>query len=412
MSSEPAKPLELVLRLHRGGQLELVQDTHRFKVAACGRRWGKTVAAAAQLAAAALRHAGGWQALWLAPTHEQAHEAVEVLQGAFAASGMLADWCATRRRLLFASGAAAYFRSAGIPRNLRGRGWDLVVVDEAAYIADDVWHGVLRPALADRQGRGVFLSTPAGARGWFYEMYLQAASGAFDARAWRLPTRKNPHIAAAEIEAMRASLPERVYRQEIEVEFLAGDGVVFASIPAADYEVPRRPAGPVVIGCDLGKHRDYTVALALDAAGRVVDSRRFQHTEYTTQARLLAALAADYAAPIYLDATGVGDAVLDVLRGLGADVVPVRITRDLKRQLMQNLQVAFECGAVTVPECLEVLMSELRAFSATYTPAGAIYSAPRGLHDDCVIALALAAWGQRRAAASSAMFEDIGGSFL
>ena len=38
--------------------------------------------------------------------------------------------------------------------------------------------------------------------------------------AWRFPTQANPHIARAEIEALRAALPLRAYEQEMEARFI------------------------------------------------------------------------------------------------------------------------------------------------------------------------------------------------
>src|SRR5437763_14721617 len=47
----------------------------------------------------------------------------------------------------------------------------LIVLDEAARVADDLYRSV-RPMLAVSQGRLVALSTPFGQRGWFYREWV------------------------------------------------------------------------------------------------------------------------------------------------------------------------------------------------------------------------------------------------
>ena len=59
--------------------------------------------------------------------------------------------------------------------------------------------------------------------------------------------------------------------------------------------------------------------------------------------------------------------------------------------MIENLVVGFEQGDITIPDD-DVLLRELQAFSCIYNHStGAVkYSAPNGLHDDCVISLAYA----------------------
>ena len=65
-----------------------------------------------------------------------------------------------------------------------------------------------------------------------------------------------------------------------------------------------------------------------------------------------------------------------------------QFTSPSKQQLLEGLAVAIQQGEVTYPD--GVLVSELETFEYTYTRTGVRYSAPEGLHDDCVCALALA----------------------
>ena len=48
------------------------------------------------------------------------------------------------------------------PDALRGVGLDGVVLDEAAFMKEEAWVNGIRPALSDRQGWAMFLTTPCG----------------------------------------------------------------------------------------------------------------------------------------------------------------------------------------------------------------------------------------------------------
>jgi hypothetical protein len=128
-------------------------------------------------------------------------------------------------------------------------------------------------------------------------------------------------------------------------------------------------------------------------------------------------------ATLVVDATGVGAAVLDLLRDRGLGPVPVWITageraegvgdgwRVPKRDLVAVVQVLLQTGrlklAAGLPEVV-TLAGELRAFSVKFTPGGRdVYGVWReGQHDDLVLALALACWWGERGEASAQEFVD------
>ena len=56
-------------------------------------------------------------------------------------------------------------------------GVDLLVIDEAARVADELYYSV-RPMLTVSGGRLVALTTPWGKRGWFFETWAPAPAAA------------------------------------------------------------------------------------------------------------------------------------------------------------------------------------------------------------------------------------------
>jgi hypothetical protein len=90
-----------------------------------------------------------------------------------------------------------------------------------------------------------------------------------------------------------------------------------------------------------------------------------------------------------VDATGVGDPIVERLQRMGeGHFNGFKFTPQSKQQLMEGLAVAIQNQEISFPE--GPIVSELEAFEYVYTRTGVRYSAPEGVDDDCVMALALA----------------------
>ena len=84
----------------------------------------------------------------------------------------------------------------------------------------EAWTEALRPALSDRKGGALFISTPRGLN-WFRDLWLLGQlPEQSEWRSWSFKTVDNPFIDPAEIAAARAVLPSRVFRQEYEADFM------------------------------------------------------------------------------------------------------------------------------------------------------------------------------------------------
>lgn len=381
------------------GQLEVARHPARFRVLAAGRRWGKTRLGALLCLVEAIQGRRAW---WVAPTYKMAQVGWrEITRLAAQVPG------AEIRRgdlvVLLPTGGEISVRSADRPDTLRGEGLDFLVLDEAAYADPETWSYVLRPALSDRQGRALLISTPKGLN-WFHVLFRRGTAGEPGLTAWRFPTSTNPHIPPEEIEEARRQLPELVFRQEYMAEFVDSQGAVFrSSILAAAFalEVPEppHPGRRYVAGIDLARTTDYTDVRVLDVTESpacLVHHARWQGEPWAVTADRVADILRRYNALGRIDATGVGDPVFEAIRQRWPRVEAVRITAQTKTELVQNLVLALEQGqALLYRE--PALEAELAAYRAEETASGHVrYTAPEGMHDDAVMALALAVSGVRR----------------
>jgi len=133
-------------------------------------------------------------------------------------------------QITFPNGSVLALKGVDNPDSLRGSGLDYVVLDEYAmdnYQRYPVWREIIRPALADRGGGALFISTPKGFNG-FYDLYAYADSGVDpDWEAWRMPTSSCRHVSKKELDAAKRELGEDLYSQEFEAEFKKRSGLVY-----------------------------------------------------------------------------------------------------------------------------------------------------------------------------------------
>jgi phage terminase large subunit-like protein len=293
----------------------------------------------------------------------------------------------------FPGGGEVRVRSADNPDSLRGEGLDFVVLDECAYMKEETWSEVLRPSLSDRIGKALFISTPKG-MGWFYSLWNRGASGEEDWFSWKLPTSANPFIKASEIEAARRELPEIIFRQEYEAQFVDSEGAVFRRVQ--DVAILQPLDAPIdghqyVAGVDVAASVDYTVVCVMDAATReMVYMDRFNRVDYTALEERLAAIYSRWRlSSMKVEANSIGQPVIDHLYNRGLAIIPFTTTQATKQSAIQSLQAAFEHDSIRILDN-PVLIGELLSFESKRNQSGSFsYSAPDGMHDDTVMALAI-----------------------
>lgn len=197
---------------------------------------------------------------------------------------------------------------------------------------------------------------------------------------------------------------------------------------------------PYVVGLDLGQAQDPTALAVLErvpgATAKAPVGHRVRHLQrwplWTPYPQLVADVRDLLARPplprataaLVVDATGVGAAVVDLLRAarLGVPVVPVTITsgaeaheafeawRVPKRDLVGVVQVLLQQRRLRIAQALveaEALVTEMQAFRVEISAAGRdTYGAAAEAHDDLVLAVALACWWGEMAAPAHVQVED------
>ena len=388
------------------GQLEVHMSTAHRRVLACGVRWGKTLCAAMEGLAAALEpraRSVGWV---VAPTYDLADKVFRELV-ILAAEHLRHRIITLRehdRKLVIRNlgGGISEIRgkSADNPVALLGEGLDWLIVDEASRLKPYIWDSHLSQRLIDKNGWALAISTPKG-KGWFYALWRRGKKGEPGYESWNGPSWTNPHLNAKLIEAERNKVPDRVFRQEYGAEFIEGAGSVFRNVQeraTGEWQDPV-PGTCYFAGLDLARVEDYTVLTIVNSECEVVFVDRFTRLDWSIQIKRIHAAVDRYnRAEILVDSTGAGEPVYESMLEAGCDVEPYQFTQRSKAALIDNLAMMLERSEIRLPK--QVLwpegIEELEAFEFSITNAGNVRSsAPSGIHDDCVISVALAAWKQR-----------------
>jgi hypothetical protein len=114
---------------------------------------------------------------------------------------------------------------------------------------------VLRPALADRGGSALFISTPRGYN-WAYDLYMQGQSREHGWSSWQFTTAEGGRVPTEELEAARATMDIRIYRQEFEASFETLQGRVYSNFDRAlNVDASLSLEGPeILVGLDFNVH--------------------------------------------------------------------------------------------------------------------------------------------------------------
>ena len=208
------------------GQWRVHRSNARYRVLACGVRWGKTTLSSYEAICALLapcESSTGWV---VAPTLELTRYVFERVRAAFLQHMphrvVEDDQRSTRFVVKNLGGGKSEMRgrTADNPASLLGEGLDWMIVDEAAKLKEDVWSSYLAPRLVDKRGWALILSTPRGLN-WFHGAFWRGQNGRDpEYESWRGPTLENPLINKETVESEGRRVDAGPFEQEYEAKFI------------------------------------------------------------------------------------------------------------------------------------------------------------------------------------------------
>jgi phage FluMu gp28-like protein len=378
--------------------LDYANRPARYSMIEATTKAGKTVSALAwisEMAMASGKH--GRNYWWIAPVYAQTKIAFRRLVRGFAKNWPWAVLHVDNQELTVTifNGSTIWFKSGEKPDNLYGDDVHAAVIDEASRVREEAFHAV-RSTLTATRGPLRCIGNVKGRKNWFFRMARRAEAGADNMAFYKLTAWDAVEAGVldkAEVEDAKSVLPEAVFNE------------LYLAIPNEDESNPfglthiRKcivkdfsEERTIAAGVDLARKKNWSVVIGLDRRGAMTGLERFRMDWDQQEARILALTKN---VDTLIDATGVGDVVYQRMREKHDSLDPFIFTSKSKQTLMEGLAVAIQQGEVRI--CGKVLIDELENFEFQHTArGGVVYSAPEGMDDDCVMALALAVERRRR----------------
>lgn len=329
------------------------------------------------------------------PTQNQSRRLFKQITDMFAEAGIIESSNSTLLTIDFFNGSEILLKSAEQRDGLRGFTVSgLLVIDEAAFIQDQIFE-ILYPTCDANNAPILVISTPLFCSGEFYRLYTRGM-------------RKNPHTKSynwSEYDTSKYLSPEKLqhykdtisplkFKSEYLGEFISEGSYIFGDLNPCIYYPGETKTKPVYAGIDWGAGNggDWTVMVMMDEDRTVTGIVSFNDLGPVEQIeRLSEVIKANGIKNVQVEINSIGAVYYDLLkRKIGDRIRKFNTTNDSKREVIENLISAVQTRGIKIPYDEELLL-ELQHYTAEKTPKGSLtYNGADGVHDDYVIALALA----------------------
>lgn len=214
-------------------QREFHEAQARFKCLFAGSRYGKSLSAASEVLPDILKkNTRGWI---VGPKYEQPskefryiYDALVVKLGFRPKRELNVQYSTPGPQVLqFPWGAEVFTKSAESPESLLGEEVDWMILSEASRLPENIYDGYLRARLGSREGRVIIPTTPHGFNWLYKRFYIPAAEG--DPQYWAkiVSVIENKHFSREEYERAKKELPEDVFKEQYDGEFVAQTGLIY-----------------------------------------------------------------------------------------------------------------------------------------------------------------------------------------
>lgn len=393
-------------------QIDLLYNWRQYNFIAWSRRIGKTYLSAF-LAYREIYRSWSWygdrnrQILYVCVSEEKMWQPLQYIQSMFQKD--MDAWFIKKRRNEFENtitGTVLKFTTAGSRSGARSFGADLVIIDEAAEIADEYWLDLL-PIITQEQATVYAISTinEWSQNGWFYKELVRGETNPWDQyNTIRVTIDDNELLddrAKEETKQKILDASPMKYWTELYCVFPNSQNV-FKMSWVVQPPKDERPSN-IIIGYDPWKINDSAAVIVVDMKQfRVIAEYEFNEMSYFNQKDELAKIKEKYQWTVIMDRTWVGEAVWEIL----SDVVNLSVKYKKswsninydqkwnyynvpKKDLIEFAQVLLDFRWLCINFDLEGLISQMKQFKQYTNNRGTMIYQGDGVKDDLVNAFLL-----------------------
>jgi thymidine kinase len=346
----------------------------------------------------------------VSPTLKQSKAIYNTIYDAIEGSGIVKKANAADYEIKFINGSSIYFKSAEQGEALRGYTADFLCIDECCFISDEVFY-TIAPWCDAKQAPVLMVSTPFVKEGFFWNFYnygLEKQNNTVTINWSDIIYKESIQkiLPPEKLEEYRRVLPKNQFKTEYLGEWLDNEGVVFDNFKNCIKHNDINTFEQLFVGIDWasGVENDETVISILNSKGEQLYIDGFNNLNTTqTIDRVMNVINKHIhqIVSITSETNSIGRQFTDLLieklpQSQRHKVQGFTTTNNSKSELVNDLQVAFQENKITILE-EEKQLRQLSVFSAEYNPKtkNVSYNAPRGLHDDRVMALMLSYKGYK-----------------
>ena len=303
-----------------------------------------------------------------------------------------------KRQIIFKNGAEIRLFSAeqGVEA-LQGYTCELLVIDECAYISEDIIDAVM-PYVNVSKGPIIMFSTPRTKSGQFYNYYSMGLSGdenvySYDWVNYDISELLSP----SKLEFYRKTVDPLKFKMYYLGQFLDNESDFFGDFSQCVKDKPSICLEPVVFGIDWAGATggDYTAISIIGMSGQLYDVIYFNDKDpKQTIAEIMKLVIKYKPKKVTVETNSIGNIYFGLLRDelkkLNIQLIGFYTDNNSKDKIISKLQIAFQNNKITIYTDYE-LMDELQYYELTYSKTGKrVFNAKNGHHDDLLMSLAIA----------------------
>ena len=293
------------------------------------------------------------------------------------------------------TGSTLYFYSAEQGNRIRGVTFDYLVLDEAAFYKEDtganhIWYSILQPTIKVKGKKIVMVSTPNGQSGFWYDLIQKAIKGQ-KGYAYIKRTIYDDSM-CTDIEEIKNSTPDLMFRQEFLCEFIAGANSFFTGYHNCyDDTMTFNWNQPLWAGIDWSSTgKDETIVTFINGLNQIIQYNI--EGDLDSKYRQIASILNKYSLKgVYAEDNSIGSVMINELKKQMRQknvLKPFTTTNDSKTEIVTELALSLEKEELTYNDLQ--LDRQLGAFGYSVSKTKKLTFEGKGDHDDRVMSLAMA----------------------
>lgn len=387
----------------------IIDNPHDIHVVRSKRQTGKSVTIETVLMLFAINKMNSCS-IAISPTLNQSRKLFKEIKRAVQDIPVYQGSNASTLEINFTNGSSILFKSGEQGDSLRGNTVSgILCIDEAVFIKDDVIFECF-PFVDANRSPILMTSTPKFKTGVFHDFFEKGKSGTKGYHLYDINEYDTSALLSPErLEMYRKSMAPLVFASEYLGNFIEAMSAVFGDVEklcgTTLHSSNQRTMGVDWSNGAMDKsgNPDETAVVVMNEHNEMEFLDSFSDKEVTETIDYIITKIRQYdVKKVVVETNSMGATYVNLLKkkisatGLRCQVIEFFTTNDSKRDIIENLQVQCVNGTIQLIRDNKLLL-EMVSYQAEKTPTGKVtYNGSPGVHDDLVIATALALWGLKK----------------